>query len=385
MRKILSVLLVSLLIFSFAACGSEKNISQGSGEESTETSAQESSGKDDFSHEEDISDAQQTLGSEDGGKDQPANNILIVYFSRWGNTDYPDDVDATTSASIVPDGDGRYGTTEYIANMIADEVGGDLHLIETVMPYTADFDELRDVNHGEMERNYLPELKESNLDIVGYEVVFVGYPVWATDVPQAVLSFLNEYDLSGKTVIPFCTHDGYGAGHSYQTIADASHAAVSLDGIAIEAKDVPNAQETVSDWLADIGISGSQEQDTAKGETAIQITIGDITLDGVLYDTPLAEEIKAYFPLTISMSGYGGREYYGGVDFYPENLEGGQKNFENGDITYCEAHHNMAIFYAQTDHPNLSVDVVPIGRVTSDLAVFENFDSREEITFSLAQ
>ena len=49
-----------------------------------------------------------------------------------------------------------------------------------------------------------------------------------------------------KTVIPFCTHDGYGAGHSYQTIADASHAAVSLDGIAIEAKDVPGAQETVS-------------------------------------------------------------------------------------------------------------------------------------------
>ena len=64
MRKILSVLLVSLLIFSFAACGSEKNISQGSGEESTETSAQESSGKDDFSHEEDISDAQQTLENE---------------------------------------------------------------------------------------------------------------------------------------------------------------------------------------------------------------------------------------------------------------------------------------------------------------------------------
>lgn len=95
-------------------------------------------------------------------------------------------------------------------------------------------------------------------------------------------------------------------------------------------------------------------------------------------------EIKAYFPLTISMLGYSGREYYGGVDFYPENLEGGQKNFDNGDITYCEAHHNMAIFYAQTDRPNLSVDVIPIGRVTSDLAVFENLDSREEITFSLA-
>ncbi len=386
MRKFLSVLLVSLLIFSSTACGSEKD-SQGSGEGSTETSVQESSEKngDDFLQEENTLDARQSSESEDGGKDQEAGNILIVYFSRWGNTEYPDDVDAATSASIVADGNGRYGTTEYIANMIADEVGGDLHLIETVTPYTADFDDLRDVNHDEMEQKDLPELKESNLDIGGYDMVFVGYPVWATDVPQAVLSFLNEYDLSGKTVIPFCTHDGYGAGRSYQTIADASHAAVSLDGIAVEAEDVPDARNTVSDWLADIGISGLQEQDAAEDETTIRITIGDIILDGILYDTALAEEIKAYFPLTISMSGYGGREYYGGVDFYPENLEGGRKNFENGDITYCEAHHNMAIFYEQTDHPDLSVDVIPIGRVTSDLAIFENLDSREEITFSLAQ
>ncbi|MDE7048035.1 MAG: hypothetical protein K2P25_08670 [Lachnospiraceae bacterium] len=128
---------------------------------------------------------------------------------------------------------------------------------------------------------------------------------------------------------------------------------------------------------------GGADQDSQK--TEIQITIGDITLDGVLYDTALAEEIKAYFPLTISMVGYGGREYYGGVDFYPENLEGGRKNFENGDITYCEAHHNMAIFYAQTDHPDLSVDVIPIGRVTSDLSVFDELDIRETITFSIAQ
>ena len=82
------------------------------------------------------------------------------------------------------------------------------------------------------------------------------------------------------------------------------------------------------------------------------------------------------------MVGYGGREYYGGVDFYPKNLEVGQRNFENGEITYCEAHHNMAIFYAQTDNPNLSVDVIPIGRVTSDLSLLNTLDNREKFTFS---
>lgn len=122
--------------------------------------------------------------------EENSSNILIVYFSRWGNTEYPDDVDATTSASIVVDENGRYGTTEYVANLIQQTVGGDIHLIETVTPYTEDFDELRDVDHSEMAEGYLPALVESNLDISGYDTVFIGYPVWATAVPQAVLSFL---------------------------------------------------------------------------------------------------------------------------------------------------------------------------------------------------
>lgn len=311
------------------------------------------------------------------------NTNLIVYFSRWVNMEYPNGIDASTSASIVIDND-TFGTTEYVARMIQDYVGGDLHLIQTQEPYTADFDELRDVNHTEMNEGYLPPLAESNLDMSRYDTVFIGYPVWATDVPQAVLSFLDEYDLSGKTVVPFCTHDGYGAGGSYGTISQASHAADSREGIAIEAKDVPSADNAVREWLTAIGIIGVGNGGE-NGETSIKISIGDTVLDGVLYDTALAQEISGYFPLTISMSGFGGREYYGGVDFYPENLEGGQKNFENGDITYCEAHHNMAVFYAQTDNPVLSVDVIPIGRVTSDLGIFENLDGRAEITFSLAE
>lgn len=371
MRQILAVLLAAFLGVSLTACSRGAEPFQESGETTVNTPSQKEIALDS----EEIPELENTPST------LSASNVLVVYFSRWGNTDYPDDVDATTSASIVVDEETRYGTTEYVANMIADEMGGDLHRIETVTPYTADFDELRDVNHNEMDQNYLPELKESNLDISAYDTVFVGYPVWATGVPQAVLSFLNAYDLSDKTVVPFCTHDGYGAGSSYQTIAEASRAAVYLDGMAIEAENVSDAQETVEKWITGIGISGSEKQK----ETAIQITIGDRTLDGVLYDTALAEEIKTYFPLTISMAEYGGREYYGGVDFYPENLEGGQRNFENGEITYCEAHHNMAVFYAQTDNPNLSVDVIPIGKITAGLSIFDNLDSREDITFSLVQ
>ncbi len=375
MKKLWALLLALLLVFSIVGCNSNQ-IKQPQESTAEETEPQT------------IPEETLTKQPESSDTETPVengNSTLIVYFSRWGNTDYPDGVDATTSASIVIDG-GNYGTTEYVARMIQENVGGDLHLIQTQEPYPTNFDELRDLNHKEMAEGYLPALIESNLDISGYDTVFIGYPVWATEVPQAVLSFLNKYDLSGKTVIPFCTHDGYGAGSSYHTIRVASHAAESPDGLAIEAKDVPSAAGTVTAWLEEIGVM-SESADIGNGETAIHITIGDTVLEGVLYDTALAQEIKEYFPLTISMSGFGGREYYGSVDFYPldENLVGGGNTFDNGDITYCEAHHNMAVFYAQTDNPVLSVDVIPIGKVTSDLSVFENLDSREELTFSLAE
>ncbi len=387
-KGLFSVLTAIVIAASLTACQNDTEqspgnaSSQGTGTSSAPASNTSSSSSSSSESTETNSTSSENTGAAPDNSTESGEKILIAYFSRCGNTNYPDDVDASASASIVVD-NGRFGTTEYVAKMIQDEVGGDIHLIQTVNPYTADFDELRTVNHNEMSNNYLPDLKDTDLDISGYDTVFVGYPVWATDVPQAVISFLNKYDFSGKTVIPFCTHDGYGAGSSYNTIATASKAQNTENGLAIEAKDVPGAKSTVASWLNSIGISESSGN-SESAETALKITIDDVVLYGVLYDTALAREIKEYFPLTISMVGFGGREYYGGVDFYPQNLTDGQRNFENGDITYCEAHRNMAIFYAQTDNPNLSVDVIPIGKVTSDLSVFETLGGHAEITFSLA-
>lgn len=364
----IAVFTVLTMASSLAACGKSNETRQQMGSTGQSSISSESS--------------QKTETNQSEGTKQ--SNVLIAYFSRFGNTDYPDDIDASTSASVVLDGNERYGTTEYIAGIIKQSVGGALHLIETKEFYSGDFDEVREKNHDEMEENYLPPLKESDLDISKYDTVFIGYPVWATDVPQAVLSFLEEYDLSGKTVIPFCTHDGYGAGSSYETVEKASHAGKCLDGLAVEAEDVPSAQDTVVNWLESIGIAGKKDS-ASQGETAIKISIGDKVLDGVIYDTALAQEIKSKFPLTVTMSGYGGREYYGGIEFTPEKVSGGQLNFENGDITYCETNNSMAIFYAQTDHPDLTMEVIPIGKVTSDLSVFDTLDSTEDITFTLPE
>ncbi|EET60887.1 flavodoxin family protein [Marvinbryantia formatexigens DSM 14469] len=240
MKKFLVALFSMVFIFSFTGCGN----SLAEESEKEEPKLQESTEDSTVEQTENV-DTNSAEGSESG--------ILIVYFSRWGNTEYPEDVDATTSASIVVDEE-KYGTTEYIARMIQKNVGGDLHLIRTREPYPVDFDELRELNHNEMDEEYLPPLVESDLDILQYDIVFIGYPIWATDVPQAVLSFLDEYDLSGKTVIPFCTHDGYGEGSSYNTIREASHADELLEGLALNSADVPTAEMTVESWLDSNGI-----------------------------------------------------------------------------------------------------------------------------------
>lgn len=392
MKRFAALLLALAVSVAMTACQSRVESLPQDTTERTQSDAESPSelSPDDGEPEQTASDgtAEDGVGNADGENgDNSESNILIAYFTLGRNAEYPDDVDVGASASLVmSDEEELVGSTEYIARLIQDNVGGDLHSIETVEPYPTDFDDVVDQNHEEMNAGTLPELKPSELDVSSYDIVFIGYPVWATNAPQAIFSFLSQYDLSGKTVIPFCTHDGYGAGSSYGDIADAidGEAAV-LDGLAIEATDVPEAADTVSEWLGSIGVEVQTEGTASTSETAITITIGDTVLEGVLYDTALANEISEYFPLTVSMVSYGGREYYGGVDFYPENIEGGQVTFENGDITYCEAHHNMAIFYAQTDDPILSVEVIPIGKVTSDLTVFSSLDSREEVTFSLAQ
>lgn len=322
-------------------------------------------------------------GDDDNNDNQtpvtPGNSkILIAYFSRWGNTDYPSDVDASTGASIQIRNGISQGTTQIVAEYIQSVVGGDIHLIETSSRYPVSFDDVRDLNHSEMASNYLPPLKNNVENMNDYEIVFIGYPVWATDAPQAIKSFLSQYDMTGKTVIPFCTHDGYGAGRSYTTVANAAVGAATLDGIAILASDVPTSENRISEWIERIGIE--RENNTK----SITVSVDGRTFDAEWYDTPLANEIREMFPLKCTLGKYGNREYYGAIPSRPENNEEGQLTFQNGDITYCPANNTIAIFYAKADDPQmgkLTMRIIPIGRVTSSLLPFDEMGSRLEFTF----
>ncbi|WP_294477698.1 cyclophilin-like fold protein [uncultured Bacteroides sp.] len=109
------------------------------------------------------------------------------------------------------------------------------------------------------------------------------------------------------------------------------------------------------------------------------MTAGEKTFTGEWLDTPLAREISTMFPLTAILGRYGGREYYGSLPSHPTETEEGQLHFKNGDITYYPSNNTIAIFYAKANNPNmgtLTMRIIPIGKVTSDLETFDEMESR---------
>jgi flavodoxin len=148
----------------------------------------------------------------------------------------------------------RTGNTREIANQIHEKVGGDIFEIVTVNPYPSDYNECVDQAGQELEKGYRPELKTIVKDIGSYDAVFIGYPNWWSTIPAPVVTFLSTYDLSGKTIVPFCTHEGSRLGRSVTDITKLCPHSTIRDGLAVRGGDVRNARNEVSGWLRKLGM-----------------------------------------------------------------------------------------------------------------------------------
>lgn len=123
------------------------------------------------------------------------------------------------------------GKTEKVARAIADASGGQLYRIMVDKSYPDDTSERRDVLEQEIEQNYLPVLKATQINPEDYDIIFLGSPVWANHISQPVKSFLAKYNLKGKRVIPFVTHSGGGRGESFDDVATlCTGCIVDMDG-----------------------------------------------------------------------------------------------------------------------------------------------------------
>ena len=193
-----------------------------------------------------------TVGYASGAEAQsPKSNILIAYFSRVGNTDFPDDIDAVTSASLLKNDGKLYGNTQYIASLIQKHTGGDLFLIQTENKYPSVCEQI-DQQGGEENRNRIRPILSSHVENMDdYSVIFLGYPIWYYDMPMAVYSFLEEYDLSGKTIIPFVTSGASGFTGTLDTLRELQpNAEVQTDGFDVKHSRVAEVQaEDVNNWI----------------------------------------------------------------------------------------------------------------------------------------
>lgn len=190
-------------------------------------------------------------GSQSESSDTPDNNesgsnILIAYFTAAENSG----VDAVASASYSMVNGEPVGRLRAIANMIQTETGGDLFSIRTSVVYPADIGELIDYAAEEQREDVRPELTSHIDDLDKYDTIFVGYPNWWADLPQVMYSFFDEYDFSGKTIIPFNVHNGSRLSGTVNTIKELEpNANVATDAFTINERNVPDAAAEVKEWL----------------------------------------------------------------------------------------------------------------------------------------
>lgn len=198
---------------------------------------------------------EETTGSdsEQGDSAAASSNILIAYFS----VPETDGVDAVAGASrVVVDGE-VLGNTQYIAQLIQQQTGGDLFRIETVQEYPGSHDPLLEFAYNERAEGARPELAEQMENLDSYDIIFLGYPNWNADLPMPLYTLLEQTGLSGKTIVPFTTHGGSGFSRTIQTIQELQpNATVVSDGLSISRNSVAQAEGDVASWVSGLGLIG---------------------------------------------------------------------------------------------------------------------------------
>ena len=147
------------------------------------------------------------------------------------------------------------GNTGVMARMIAEASGGELFSIRTVEPYPNNYNDTVDVGQTEKNNGIHPVLATHIENLDQYDTIFVGFPNWWYGMPMVMYSFFDEYDFSGKTVIPFCTSGGSAFSDAIDEIKNMEPDATILDGLHIGSSSVTDAERRVSEWVQGLGLS----------------------------------------------------------------------------------------------------------------------------------
>ena len=216
MRTLLTILMTTMMLL-LTACGG------GNAQTGADTSAQKET---------------QTTAS--ARSDQ---RVRVVYFSRADEN--------TGGVGYI-----EKGNTKILAEMIAERTHGDIFEIKTVKPYPKEYRPATEAAKQEKEENARPEIVGELPDLSKYDVVFLGYPIWWSDMPMPVYTFLDRENFAGKIILPFCTHEGSGLSDTQRSIADVTKADVR-EGFALQGhiaqKSPEEARTALYEWMSKQG------------------------------------------------------------------------------------------------------------------------------------
>ena len=264
-------------------------------------------------------------------------NVLVAYFSCTGNT-------------------------EGVAELIAEKTGGTLWEIVPEVPYTdADLDYSDSgcrANREQNDENARPAIANEVEDIVSYDTVFIGHPIWWGDAPRIVQTFLESYDFSGKEVYTFSTSGSSSGSGAFNGLSSEYPDIDFVENLHFTSSQLASAQTRVESWIEELGIMNNEQKNR------LSFTVGGETVYATLYDNSVARGLVSRLPLTLEFSDYNGTEK---IAYLPDGSE--DRDLSDvptsctpsaGDIAMYAPWGNLAVFYRDF---RFSDGLVPVGKL----------------------
>ncbi len=244
------------------------------------------------------------------------------------------------------------GNTENAAQIIQEKTGADLVELELVNPYSSNYNKVLDEAQRDLNQNARPELKTKIENMDEYSTVMIGYPNWWATIPMPISTFLEEYDFSGKTIIPFCSHGGGEFGQSITDISKLAPNSKIGEGLSIHYSGGSSLSSDIDEWIEKNNIG--QNQTSEVSTSRIKLTINnDEEIYVRLDDNQTTQDFVSMLPLTLKVEDYNSTEK---IATLPRELttEGSPSGYtpQIGDFAYYAPWGNLSMFYNDFRYSN---------------------------------
>lgn len=357
MKKVAAAILMFTFVWALTACEGSQNPEK----QQEPPASQAASDQRADQMPQDTAEAEEKVETtEDSTEEKGKSSILVAYFSWAENAILEGEVDAVASPSVlVP------GNVQQLAGWVQEETGADLFSIRVTEPYPSDWDACLERANQERGDNARPALQERVENLDQYDTVFLGYPNWWYGVPMALLSFLEENDLSGKQVYLFCSHGTGGLASSVEIITEAVPEAMISDAIFdCYEEEASSSEEAIKNWVAELGYTQQRNSDGENHAAGAQISVrwGENSVVYALNDSPAAHSLLDQLPLTMEVEDYSTNEKI----FYPprslETRDTPAAEGSAGTLAYYEPWGDVVMFYGDY---NTNPALYELGQIVS--------------------